>query len=67
MEQITQKVYSWVVYKWHHRRGLRKGRSGDEPSTILSAVSEDGLRFELEPGQRTDPRFKGVYSWGTPR
>ena len=52
--------------------GLRmyfEGRGPDgTPSVILSAVSADGLTFELEPGQRSS-RFgpEGSYSYGTPR
>jgi hypothetical protein len=39
----------------------------DGPSVILSAVSDDGLAFQLEPGERTDPRFVRTYTWGAPR
>ena len=41
-----------------------EARSGDEPTVILSAVSADGLSWELEEGVRVGD---GEWSYGTPR
>ena len=41
-----------------------EARSGDEPTVILSAVSADGLSWELEEGLRIGD---GEWSYGTPR
>lgn len=41
-----------------------EARSGDDPTVILSAISADGLQWELEDGLRIGD---GEWSYGTPR
>ena len=41
-----------------------EARSPDQPTVILSAVSDDALAFAVEPGIRVGD---GRWSYGTPR